>query len=42
MKKREFQRRAAAELLRKLANIVTEVEENPNITITSQSDSDCG
>lgn len=36
MKKREFQRRAAAELLRKLADIVTEVEENPNITITSQ------
>lgn len=36
MKKREFQKKAAAALLRKLAAVVTELEENPNITITSQ------
>lgn len=36
MKRREFQRKAVAELVRKLADIVAEVEENPNITITSQ------
>ena len=36
MKKREFQKKAAAELLRKLADVVMEREENPNIAITSQ------
>ena len=36
MKKREFQKKVAAALLGKLADVVTELEENPNITITSQ------
>ena len=35
MKKREFQRKAATALLRKLADVVMELEENPNITVTS-------
>ena len=36
MKKREFQKKAAAALLGKLADVVMELEENPNITITSE------
>ena len=36
MKKREFQKKAAVALLGKLADVVTELEENPNITITSE------
>lgn len=36
MKKREFQRRATAELLRRLAEVCAETGENPNITVSSK------
>lgn len=36
MKKREFQKKATTELLRRLADVCMELKENPNITITSR------
>ena len=36
MKKREFQKKATAELLRRLAEVCTETGENPNITVSSK------
>lgn len=36
MKKREFQKKATAELLRRLAEVCAETGENPNITVSSK------
>lgn len=36
MKKREFQKKATAELLKKLAEVCAELRENPNITVSSK------
>ncbi len=36
MKKREFQKKATAELLRRLAEVCAETGENPNITVVSK------
>lgn len=36
MKKREFQKKATAELLKRLAAVCAELGENPNITVSSK------
>lgn len=39
MKKREFQKKATAELLKKLVEVCAELGENPNITVSSKYNS---
>lgn len=41
MKKREFQKKAASELLKKLAEVCAETGKNPNIAVSSRYNSSC-